>query len=594
MASAHQSSETGVWSVEGHSVRVEYWASVLEEIRAAAVSGYCQFPRGGVEIGGILFGRLEPGVTRIVAHRPVACEYKFGPSYQLSEKDEQAFAEALQAPASDALLAGLEPIGWYHSHTRSAVCLTEQDLELHNQHFKKPAQVALVVQPESFGPSRAGFFFREADGSIRAESSYGEFALAPRGRKPKAAAKEEGPAPERPAPRRAEPFPPLASQPAAPPAWAIAPPPEPEPTPRWRWLWIGLALVLVAAIAVATALLSMRQEKSAPSSLALSALDLDGQLQIAWDRGAAAVRQATSGSLEIVDGDKRLVLPFSAAGLRRGSVTYARKSGTVEVRLSVTPRSGGPVEELVRFVGSKPAPDPKPEAVTPPPAEPPPHPAPKAKPERRKEAKRKTRQRAELVEPARPTEPARTLRLGRSMPRPKTRPLGQPPSLNPGAPAALSAASIALPRRDSAPASPPAAPAPSPVAAKPGYRGPASGRLIWTGRLGHGQSVLINGSRASIGDVTGELPGVPVRISAHPADLSEDGLVVYTAVAQSRREPPGPLNGWNLTRYAQDPHRAARVLVTEPPSAHTGWRRLTLRGDEAPVAVVVIDWRLAE
>jgi hypothetical protein len=46
---------------------VEYWASVLDEIRAAAVAGYCQFPRGGVEIGGILFGRLESGATRIVA-----------------------------------------------------------------------------------------------------------------------------------------------------------------------------------------------------------------------------------------------------------------------------------------------------------------------------------------------------------------------------------------------------------------------------------------------------------------------------------------------------------------------------------------------
>ncbi len=571
MASAHQSSETGVWSVEGHSVRVEYWASVLEEIRAAAVSGYCQFPRGGVEIGGILFGRLESGVTRIVAYRPVACEYKFGPSYQLSEKDERAFAEALGAPASDALLAGLEPVGWYHSHTRSAVCLTEQDLELHNRLFQKPAQVALVVQPESFGPSRGGFFFREPDGSIRAESSYGEFALAPRGRKPRTAAKEEGPAtPKEPEPSRA-------AAPVLRAVKAIAPPSEPEPGPRRRWLWVAVALVLVAAIAVATALLIMRQEKPAPSSLALSALDLDGQLRIAWDREAAAVRQATSGSLEIVDGDKRLVLPFSAAGLRRGSVTYARKSGNVEVRLTVTPLGGGAVEELVRFVGATPAADPKPEAAAPPPAEQPAPPAPKAKPERRKEGKRKTRQRAALVEPPRPVE----------LPRTKTRPLGQPPSLNPGAPAALAAASIELRPKESAPAPPPAA-------AKTAYRGPASGRLIWTGRLGRGQSVLINGSRASAGDVTGELPGVPVRISAHPADLSDDGLVVYTAVAQARREAPGPLNGWNLTRYAQDPRRAARVLVTEPPSARTGWRRLTLRGDEASVAVVVIDWRVAE
>jgi hypothetical protein len=121
--------------------------------------------------------------------------------------------------------------------------------------------------------------------------------------------------------------------------------------------------------------------------------------------------------------------------------------------------------------------------------------------------------------------------------------------------------------------------------------------LIWTGRLGRGQSVLINGSRASTGYLTGELPGVPVRISAHPAELSDNGMTVYTAraaAAQSGHEAPGPLNGWNPTTYALDPHRAARVLVTEPPSAQTGWRKLTLRSDEAPVAVVVIDWKAVE
>jgi proteasome lid subunit RPN8/RPN11 len=593
LAAAHQSSETGVWSVEGHSIRVEYWASVLDEIRAAAVAGYCQFPRGGVEIGGILFGRLDSGATRIVAFRPVGCEYKFGPSYQLSEMDEQAFAQALRAPESDPLLAGLEPVGWYHSHTRSEVCLSDQDLDLHSRHFPKPEQVALVIRPESFGPSRAGFFFYEADGTIRTESSYGEFALSPRGRKPRAAPKEEQLAPER-AERRTAPH-------AAPPK-VLAAAPVSEAKPRRRWVWAAALLLLTAVIATATVLLFMRHGKSAPPSLALSALDLGGQLQIAWDRDAAAVRGATGGSLEIVDGDKRLVLPVTAAGLKRGSVTYARSSGNVEVRLTVNPLGSSPVEELVTFVGSKPAATPKPEASQPEESQPkvedsPPPPAAKPKPvERRRERKKKKgRERAEVIEPPRRAEPAARLRLGKSATQPKVRPFGQPPSLGPGAQAEVAKAAIPIPRSETAAAPPPAAPAPRPADAKPGYSGPISGRLIWTGRLARGRSVSINGSQASTGYLTGELPGVPVRISAQPAELSDNGMVVYTArAAAARREPPGPLNGWNSTEFELDPNRAARVLVTEPPNAQTGWRKLTLRSDEAPVAVVVIDWKVAE
>ncbi len=358
-----------MWSVEGHSIRVLYWASVLDEIRAAAVAGYCKFPRGGLEVGGILFGRIERGATRIVAFRPVTCEYKFGPSYQLSEEDHQVFGEALRAAESDPLLAGLEPVGWYHSHTRSDVCLSEQDLELHNRHFPKASQVALVLRPESFGPSRAGFFFREADGKIRTESSYGEFALAARGRKPRGGAKEakapeNTPAPPEPRTAAAKPE---RTVPAAAPPKASAPVQHTAPAraPRWRrFVWAPVAVLVLTGIAITVALLTRRGEP-APQSLALSALDLNGQLQIAWDRAAAPVLEATSGSLEIVDGGKKLVLPFNATGLRRGSVTYARSSGNVDVRLTVNPPGGSPVEEMVRFVGAKPAADPKPE-VSPP------------------------------------------------------------------------------------------------------------------------------------------------------------------------------------------------------------------------------------
>jgi hypothetical protein len=68
-------------------------------------------------------------------------------------------------------LAGLTPVGWFHSHTRSEICLRDDDLALHNQFFPETWQIALVIQPGMDGSTRAGFFFREpADRST--ESSY--------------------------------------------------------------------------------------------------------------------------------------------------------------------------------------------------------------------------------------------------------------------------------------------------------------------------------------------------------------------------------------------------------------------------------------
>ena len=65
-------------------------------------------------------------------------------------------------------------MGWYHSHTRSEIFLSDADLEIHRRFFPEPWQVALVMKPHTFQPTRIGFFFREADGSVQAERSYRE------------------------------------------------------------------------------------------------------------------------------------------------------------------------------------------------------------------------------------------------------------------------------------------------------------------------------------------------------------------------------------------------------------------------------------
>jgi hypothetical protein len=90
-------------------------------------------------------------------------------------------------------------VGWYHSHTRSEILFSDADREIHQRFFPEPWQAALVLRPHTFQPTRAGFFFREADGSIHGEASYGEFVLEPLPPRPADVDHAPEPAPEAPA-----------------------------------------------------------------------------------------------------------------------------------------------------------------------------------------------------------------------------------------------------------------------------------------------------------------------------------------------------------------------------------------------------------
>jgi proteasome lid subunit RPN8/RPN11 len=150
---------------------IEYSNAVLDEIRIRAAEGYQRMRHGGVEVGGVLFGTHSESSVRILAVRPIVCDYSNGPRFMLSAQDEMGLAELLQTCGDDPALAGLEPAGWYHSHTREGICLTEGDVRLFDRFFPLAWQVALVVRPASLAPTRAGFFCREADGALRTEGA---------------------------------------------------------------------------------------------------------------------------------------------------------------------------------------------------------------------------------------------------------------------------------------------------------------------------------------------------------------------------------------------------------------------------------------
>jgi len=356
--------EFSAWTVPELSFRIEYSGEVLEQIRQTAVEGYHRVPRGGVETGGILFGTHIKGAVRITAWRPIACDYTSGPSFLLSENDEAALARALKAYARNPRLTGLQPVGWYRSHNRSQIWLSDSDLTFFNRFFPRPWQIALIVRPASFAPTRAGFFFRHADGSLRTESSYQEFVLTPLlTARP---AEFDDPEPEPPS----EESPVAAAHAESAPSIQLEPPAlEPPRMREGRRAWYIAAALCLAGAALAFWLMLP------PRGLSLSVVETQGELHIAWDSSAKSIQDAKSGRLQIDDRGAHTEVKLTPADLRSASVFYARQSGNVAVRLVVDVPGSPPVMEMTRFLAPEPprqTPTPQARAEPPPPPPTPP------------------------------------------------------------------------------------------------------------------------------------------------------------------------------------------------------------------------------
>jgi len=374
------------WCAGEGSPVIEYSCAVMDHIRALVVEGLHRLSRGGIEVGGLLLGTRSDRRLRIESQRPIECEHARGPSFALSENDLAALERLLSArqDAPD----GLQVLGWYHSHTRGGIYLSEEDLAFHNRFFPHPWQVALVLHPEKFGPVMAGFFFRAPDGAFHAESSYQEFELLP-AKAARAAAAVAAPAwesagsssaaamvsspPAASAPKPVEDQLPLPGRtPGRAPELQPAPPPrilapedggseeklgeflkrlEPRRSRRRRWA-AGAALCL-AAFWLGFAARPLFQPARGVPALSLRAYDQQGQLRIEWDRTAEPVLRAQSATLEIREGGETVRIPLEREHLLSGGATYARRTAEVDVRLRL-PLADGVVEEVTRFVGALP------------------------------------------------------------------------------------------------------------------------------------------------------------------------------------------------------------------------------------------------
>ena len=365
----------GSWSVAESPIAIEYSLVVIAEIRHEVNEGFQKMSRGGIEVGGVLYGTREGRTVRILAIRPIECTHARGPGFLFSDGDAAALGAQLEADRNDPHIEGFLCVGWFVSHTRTEIQLNDADLEIFNNFFGAPWQVTMVVRPGRGVSMRAGFFVREADGAIRGERSYQEFNFPDRlagvidrvGR----ADRQGGPRPQErrgfsrgdagaaaPAILSRE-----ASRDAArdttltPPTFgllgsSVQSPELPVPPRGRRWPWLAVWGVAVAGL-LGAALWYFTQQ-NIPQPISLTVLEHEGQLQIEWNHNSRAVTGAARGTLSIQDGPDTQNVPLASADLARGNFTYQRKTGDIEVLLAVEQPDGKRMQEASRFLGQPP------------------------------------------------------------------------------------------------------------------------------------------------------------------------------------------------------------------------------------------------
>ncbi len=347
-----------VWELPEKPVVIHFSLDLIDRISSDVMRGFGAVPKRGAEVGGVLLGTIEPmedgGLTlvRIEDFEPVACDYKRGPSYLFTADDGAAFEDACVRWQPDSSRPAYA-VGYFRSHTREGLSLALEDIELMEQYFPSPAQIALLVKPFATKVSIASFFFRE-DGlfpsaaplefPFRRRELTGEEApprrsmieRAPRRRERSLAREEEIPNP--------------ASIPSVS-AYDDTHPSKSRSRPGWVWIPLSFVFLLLGVVLGFQAALTIgpkaARSGSGDYSLGLTVTQEGANLSVKWDGEAPPIRAAQRGVLEI-EGRSQPV-DLDPAQLRNGSILLQHASKTVRFRLIVYPQPGVSVMQTMEW-----------------------------------------------------------------------------------------------------------------------------------------------------------------------------------------------------------------------------------------------------
>src|SRR3954447_6799329 len=131
-------SEYFSWLSADRERSVQISRDVMKKLHTEVMRGFGKTRRRGTECGGLLLGAKDTsGKITIDDFQIVPCEYAFGPSYNLSEKDELAFQQAVA-------LAGSSVVGFFRSDTRDEMAVDNLDSRLGSEVLGSNGHVALL------------------------------------------------------------------------------------------------------------------------------------------------------------------------------------------------------------------------------------------------------------------------------------------------------------------------------------------------------------------------------------------------------------------------------------------------------------------
>ena len=348
-----------VWEDPQCAFSVEWVPQKLDQIRIAVTDALYAVPRGGLEIGGILLGNFNGKLLHIEDWVPMECEHLTGPSFVFSARDEVALKTQMA-------MMSRQVVGWFHSHTRSEILFSPQDLKLHDTFFPQPWHIGMVLRPANMKPLRANYYFRDESGVVVAGKS--EFTVEVWRGGPAA---EEDKREQKPVVKAAlpavTPVAPAFVRPAIPqslpterpvlpndprPHFEAPQPKVPEPVrlpaftappaKRQPNFFLLAGLLALFGLAAAAYFTQSRWSPKPPEPLKLQASDVDGKLLIRW----IPVRDAQAGKLHIADGTKQTDIDLDAMQLGQGFYLYTREAVNETVRMKVGAR-----EETTSFAG---------------------------------------------------------------------------------------------------------------------------------------------------------------------------------------------------------------------------------------------------
>lgn len=389
---------TCLWSDGSRKFEIYLRPSVMGRLGTESWVAFKRVPRRGLEIGGVLLGRIERDEDSttfwIEGFAAVESEHRSGPSYVLSESDLERLQDEIRKNGSAS-------IGIFRSQTRSEqLVIQEPDAALLERYFDPIDALFLMVGPV---PGKAALFIR-TNGHLSCVHEFPLTSLSSALKGSQNLRSQEADPPANPGPEIRRAVTRLVRQPEAPVTRLETPkvdasgsvdphldrPADPPPssphehpqetpgkkntesletamnvTPAGRSGVKRAPWILAATLAVllVTAALSVRSNSSLGSSApgssapARSALefiqlgvDREGtSLRIHWDRNSPALRDATRAVLHVQDGEIQVDRILTASDLSSGSAAYEPKNAELAFRLDVysaNPRATGLVQVM--------------------------------------------------------------------------------------------------------------------------------------------------------------------------------------------------------------------------------------------------------